>query len=35
LRITAFGKALFQAGRIAVWGKGDSVTRFEQIEIAP
>jgi len=32
---TAFDKALSQAGRIALWTKGDSVTRFDQIEIAP
>jgi len=32
---TAFDKALSRAGRIALWTKGDSVTRFDQIEIAP
>jgi hypothetical protein len=32
---TGFDKALSQAGRIALWTKGDSVTRFDQIEIAP
>jgi len=32
---TAFDKTLSQAGRIALWTKGDSVTRFDQIEIAP
>jgi hypothetical protein len=32
---TGFGKTLSQAGRIALWTKGDSITRFDQIEIAP
>ncbi len=32
---TGFDRALSQAGRIALWTKGDSVTRFDQIEIAP
>jgi len=32
---TGFDKTLSQAGRIALWTKGDSVTRFDQIEIAP
>jgi hypothetical protein len=32
---TAFDKTLSQAGRIALWAKGDSITRFDQIEIAP
>jgi hypothetical protein len=32
---TAFDKTLSQSGRIALWTKGDSVTRFDQIEIAP
>jgi len=32
---TAFDKTLSQAGRIALWTEGDSVTRFDQIEIAP
>ena len=32
---TAFDKTLSQAGRIALWTKGDSVTRFDQIKIAP
>lgn len=32
---TAFDKTLSQAGRIALWSKGDSVTRFDQIEVAP
>jgi 3-keto-disaccharide hydrolase len=32
---TVFDKTLSQAGRIALWTKGDSVTRFDQIEIAP
>jgi hypothetical protein len=30
---TAFDKALSQAGRIALWSKGDSVTRFDSIAI--
>jgi hypothetical protein len=32
---TAFDKTLSQAGRIALWTEGDSITRFDQIEIAP
>jgi len=32
---TAFDKTLSQPGRIALWTKGDSVTRFDQIEIVP
>ena len=32
---TGFDKTLSQAGRIALWTKGDSVTRFDQIEIEP
>jgi hypothetical protein len=32
---TAFDKILSQAGRIALWTEGDSITRFDQIEIAP
>lgn len=32
---TAFDKALSQAGRIALWTRGDSVTRFDGIAIAP
>lgn len=32
---TGFDKTLSQAGRIALWTEGDSVTRFDQIEIAP
>ena len=32
---TGFDKTLSQAGRVALWTKGDSVTRFDQIEIAP
>jgi hypothetical protein len=32
---TGFDKTLSQAGRIALWTKGDSVTHFDQIEIAP
>jgi hypothetical protein len=32
---TGFDKTLFEPGRIALWTKGDSVTRFDQIEIAP
>ena len=31
----AFDKTLSQAGRIALWTEGDSITRFDQIEIAP
>ncbi len=32
---TAFDKALSQAGRIALWTEGDSVTRFDSIAITP
>jgi hypothetical protein len=32
---TGFDKTLSKAGRIALWTKGDSLTRFDQIEIAP
>jgi hypothetical protein len=32
---TGFDRTLSQAGRIALWTKGDSVTRFDQIKIAP
>ena len=32
---TGFDKTLSQAGRIALWTKGDSVTRFDLIEIVP
>lgn len=32
---TGFDKTLSQAGRLALWTRGDSVTRFDQIEIAP
>jgi len=32
---TGFDKTLPQARRIALWTKGHSVTRFDQIEIAP
>jgi hypothetical protein len=32
---TGFDRTPSQAGRIALWTKGDSVTRFDQIEIAP
>jgi hypothetical protein len=32
---TGFDKTLSEPGRIALWTKGDSVTRFDQIEIAP
>jgi hypothetical protein len=32
---TGFDKTLSQAGHIALWTEGDSVTRFDQIEIAP
>jgi hypothetical protein len=32
---TGFDKTLSQAGRIALWSKGNSVTRFDQMEIAP
>jgi hypothetical protein len=33
--ITAFDKTLSRPGRIALRTKGDSVTRFDQIEIVP
>jgi hypothetical protein len=32
---TGFDQTFPQPGRIALWTKGDSVTRFDQIEIAP
>ncbi|MFL5240330.1 MAG: hypothetical protein ACJ8EL_22595 [Rhizomicrobium sp.] len=32
---TAFDKALSQAGRIALWTEGDSITRFDSIAITP
>lgn len=32
---TAFDKTLSQAGRIGLWTKGDSVTRFDSIAITP
>lgn len=32
---TGFDKTLSQPGRVALWTKGDSVTRFDQIEIVP
>ena len=32
---TGFDNTLSQPGRIALWTKGDSLTRFDQIEIAP
>jgi hypothetical protein len=32
---TAFDKTLSQAGRIALWTEGDSLTRFDGIAIAP
>ena len=32
---TGFNKTLSRPGRIALWSKGDSITRFDQIEIAP
>jgi hypothetical protein len=32
---TAFDKTLSRPGGIALWTKGDSVTRFDQIEIVP
>jgi hypothetical protein len=32
---TGFDKTLSKPGRIALWTKGDSVTRFDQIEIIP
>jgi hypothetical protein len=33
--LTGFDKTLSQAGRIALWTKGDSVTRFDSIAITP
>jgi len=32
---TAFDKTLSRAGRIALWTKGDSITRFDSIALAP
>jgi hypothetical protein len=32
---TGFNKTLSRPGCIALWSKGDSITRFDQIEIAP
>jgi hypothetical protein len=32
---TGFDKTLSQAGRIALWTKGDSITRFDSIAITP
>lgn len=32
---TGFDKTLSHAGRVALWTKGDSITRFDQIEIEP
>jgi hypothetical protein len=32
---TGFDNTLSQAGRIALWTKGDSVTRFDSIAITP
>jgi hypothetical protein len=32
---TGFDKTLSQAGRIALWTQGDSVTRFDSIAITP
>ena len=32
---TGFDRTLSKPGRIALWTKGDSVTRFDQIEIVP
>jgi hypothetical protein len=32
---TGFDKTLSRAGRVALWTKGDSITRFDQIEIEP
>src|SRR5229473_607664 len=32
---TAFDKTLSQAGRVALWTEGDSVTRFDSIAITP
>ena len=33
--LTAFDKTFSQSGRIALWTKGDSVTRFDSIEFTP
>jgi hypothetical protein len=33
--LTAFDKTFSQPGRIALWTKGDSVTRFDSIEFTP
>jgi hypothetical protein len=32
---TAFNKTLSQAGRIALWTEGDSITRFDSVAITP
>jgi hypothetical protein len=32
---TGFDRTLSRAGRVALWTKGDSITRFDQIEIEP
>jgi hypothetical protein len=32
---TGFDKTLSRAGRVALWTKCDSITRFDQIEIEP
>jgi hypothetical protein len=32
---TVFDRALSQAGHIALWTDGDSITRFDQIKISP
>jgi len=32
---TGFDKTISQAGRIALWTKGDSITRFDQIQVLP
>jgi hypothetical protein len=32
---TGFDKTLSQPGRIALWTKGDSITRFDSIAITP
>jgi hypothetical protein len=32
---TGFDRTLSRAGRVALWTKGDSLTRFDQIEIVP
>jgi hypothetical protein len=32
---TGFDNTLSQPGRIALWTRGDSITRFDQIEIVP